>query len=117
MAASYAASFGVIIPSNEPEAFGRVTAEACAMGKPVIATAHGGSIEILMAQTPETALGLMATPGNIGSLNKQIKKLAAMSDDEARAFGKAAQARVREFYTTKAMCAATLGVYARILSK
>lgn len=117
MAASYAASFGVIVPSNQPEAFGRVTAEAAAMGKPVIATAHGGSIEILKAQTPETALGLMATPGNIGSLNKQIKKLAAMSDDEARAFAKPAQARVREFYTTNAMCAATLSVYARLLSK
>lgn len=117
MAASYAASFGVIVPSNEPEAFGRVTAEAAAMGKPVIATAHGGSIEILDAYTPKRALGLMATPGDIKSLRKQIKKLAAMSDEEARAFAAPATARVREFYTVKAMCAATLAVYARLMGK
>ncbi len=34
--------------SSEPEAFGRTTAEAMAMGKPVIATAHGGSLETVI---------------------------------------------------------------------
>ena len=117
MAASYAASFGVMVPSNEPEAFGRVTAEAAAMGKPVIATNHGGSIEILDAYSPKRALGLMAKPGDIKSLRKQIKKLAAMSDTEAAAFAAPATARVREIYTVKAMCASTLAVYARLTGK
>jgi glycosyltransferase involved in cell wall biosynthesis len=117
MAASYAASFGVIVPSNEPEAFGRVTAEASAMGKPVIAAAHGGAIEILDAYTPERALGLMATPGDIPSLSKQMKALAAMSDEDARNFAAPAMARARQYYTRKAMCEATLAVYERLLGK
>lgn len=113
MAASYAASFGVIIPSQDPEAFGRVTAEACAMGQPVIATNHGGAVEILDGGT----LGLMAEPGSVDSLAAQIKRLSAMSEAEATAFAQAAQARARSLYTTQAMCAATLDIYARLMER
>lgn len=113
MAAAYAASFGVIIPSQDPEAFGRVTAEACAMGKPVIATAHGGAIEILDGGR----LGLMAQPGSVESLAEQIATLAAMRPDQAKAFAEPAQARARSLYTTQAMCAATLAIYRRLVDK
>ena len=111
MAASYAASFGAMSASQEPEAFGRVTAEACAMGKPVIATAHGGSIEILDGGR----LGLMVPPGNIEAMHDQIAVLAAMRPEQASTFAQPAQSRARSLFTTEAMCAATLAVYSRLL--
>ena len=37
----------VVVPSTEPEPFGRVAIEAMAFGRPVIASAHGGLIEIV----------------------------------------------------------------------
>jgi glycosyltransferase involved in cell wall biosynthesis len=37
----------VVVPSRFPEPFGLVTIEAMATAKPVIATAHGGSLEII----------------------------------------------------------------------
>ena len=115
MPAAYAASFGALSASVEPEAFGRVTAEACAMGVPVIATAHGGSIEILNADTKP--LGLMAIPGDVESLRAQMQRLSAMTPEQARAFARPAQARAREKFTNAAMCAATLAVYTKLLSK
>jgi len=113
MAASYKASFGVLSASQEPEAFGRITAEACAMGKPVIATAHGGSIEILDGGK----LGLMVPPGNIEALNNQIVALADMRPEQAESFAKPAQARARSLFTTEAMRSATLALYSRLLER
>ena len=45
MPAAYLASDIVVSASTDPEAFGRVAAEAGAMDRPVIATDHGGSRE------------------------------------------------------------------------
>lgn len=119
MAAAYAASFGVLSASTDPEAFGRVTAEGCAMGKPVIATAHGGTLEILDVDpvTGRSALGLLVVPGDIASLNAQITRLAAMSQAEADSFAAAAQRRARRLFTNSAMCAATLEVYRRVIDE
>ena len=115
MPAAYAASFGALSASVEPEAFGRVTAEACTMGVPVIATAHGGSVEILNADTKP--LGLMVKPGDVESLRAQMQRLSAMTPEQARAFARPAQARARENFTNAAMCAATLALYTKLLSK
>lgn len=117
MAAAYAASFGVMSASTDPEAFGRVTAEGCAMGKPVIATAHGGTLEILDVDpaTGESALGLLAAPRDIASLSAQIRRLAAMSAQDAESFALPAQRRARRLFTNSAMCAATLEVYRRVI--
>ena len=118
MPAAYAASFGALSASTDPEAFGRVTAEACAMGVPVIATSHGGSIEILDGGgAGKPALGLLATPSDISSLHAQIRTLAAMRPEQARRFAQAAQARARSKFTNHAMCSATLDVYRRLMSE
>jgi len=113
MAASYAASFGVLTVSQKPESFGRVTAEACAMGRPVIATNHGGYVEILDGGR----LGLMVEPGSVASLRAQIEVLSAMTEAQATAFAAPAQARARRLYTREAMCAGTLAVYQRLYAQ
>lgn len=115
MAAAYAASFGALSASTDPEAFGRVTAEACAMGRPVIATSHGGSLEILDGGRGKPPLGLFAVPSDTASLNAQIQTLAAMRADQAEAFARPAQMRARTKFTNSAMCSATLDVYRRLL--
>ena len=117
MAAAYAASFGALSASTDPEAFGRVTAEACAMGVPVIATAHGGSLEILDGGIGKPPLGLFAKPSDIESLHDQITTLSAMRPDQATAFAAPAQARARSKFTNHAMCSATLDVYRRLISE
>jgi glycosyltransferase involved in cell wall biosynthesis len=47
----------VLSLSRDPEAFGRVTLEAMALGKPVVATSHGGAAEQLRVMFPQ---GLVA---------------------------------------------------------
>ncbi len=117
MPAAYAASFGALSASTDPEAFGRVTAEACAMGVPVIATAHGGSIEILDGGAGKPPLGLFAVPSDIASLHAQIRTLSALSPEQVSRFALPAQSRARSKFTNKAMCAATLDVYRTLLSE
>ena len=48
MAAAYLAADIVVSASTDPEAFGRVAAEAGAMGRAVIATDHGGARETVI---------------------------------------------------------------------
>lgn len=53
----------VIVPSTSPEPFGLVTIEAFAHGRPVIATAAGGSAEIVSEGT-----GWLVPPGDVQAL-------------------------------------------------
>src|SRR5439155_24957882 len=48
MAAAYMLADVVVSASNEPEGFGRVIVEAQAMGRPVVATDHGGARETIV---------------------------------------------------------------------
>lgn len=54
--------------STKPEAFGRTIAEALAMDTPVIASAHGGSLDIILDGTN----GLSFTPKNHQELAERI---------------------------------------------
>lgn len=65
----YAAADIVVSNSLNPEAFGRVAIEAQAMGKPIIATAHGGSMETVV----EGKTGYLVEPGNVKSLSAAIR--------------------------------------------
>lgn len=56
----------VVVPSTQPEPFGRVAIEAFAFGKPVIAAAHGGLIEIV----DDGSTGLLFTPGDVQALGQ-----------------------------------------------
>ncbi len=97
--------------SNEPEAFGRTTIEAMAMGKPVIATAHGGSLETVVPG--ET--GWLVPPGNVDKL-AQVLEEALASPDKMRSFGMAGKKAVNSTFTMKTMCEKTLAFYQRLLA-
>lgn len=96
--------------SNEPEAFGRTTVEAMAMGKPVIATAHGGSLETVV----DGETGWLVPPSNPDAMARALKK-ALYDKDKCVKFGKAGQARVKKMFTLNSMCNQTMEVYRQLI--
>ena len=109
MPAAYAWSDVVVSASTRPEAFGRVAVEAMAMGRPVVATKHGGSLETVA----DGETGTLVPPGDADALARAIGALAR--DPEARAMmGRAGRARARARFSTEAMVNRTLGVYASL---
>jgi len=97
----------VIAPSNQPEAFGRVAAEAGAMGVPAVGSSIGAQGEIIV----DGATGLIVPPANPDALAAAMARLLAIGPDGRRAMGEAALLRVRERFTTSALQKATLAVY------
>lgn len=79
----------LVVPSVLPESSGLVALEAMASGRPVIAAAHGGVVEIV--QAGET--GLLSVPGDAHDLAQAMIKLAR--DPELReALGRNARQQV-----------------------
>lgn len=98
--------------STEPEAFGRTTVEAMAMAKPVIATAHGGSLETVV----DGETGWLVRPADPEDMARKIDE--ALSDKEKlKRFGLAGQKRVREKFTTHSMCSQTVEYYKKLLKR
>lgn len=62
----------LVLPSTSPEPFGLVVLEAMASGKPVVATAHGGPLEIII----DGACGRLVPPGDPAALAAAIEQLA-----------------------------------------
>lgn len=107
MPAAYKLASVVVSASTEPEAFGRVVVEAQAMGRPVIATDHGGARETVADGTS----GWLYPPGDIDRLAQAIDQALAL-DPSARAhMGLAGRARIHSRFTLAAMQRATLQVY------
>ena len=97
--------------SKEPEAFGRTTVEAMAMGKPVIATAHGGSLETVI----DGKTGWLVNPSDPTDLARGLKE--ALSDfNRLKFYGMAGQKRVLGRFTTKSMCEQTMVLYKELLA-
>jgi glycosyltransferase involved in cell wall biosynthesis len=112
MPAAYLASDIVISASTDPEAFGRVAAEAGAMGRPVIASDHGGARETVLPNRS----GLLIPPGNTEALGHALRALLSAPDEERRRMGEAGRAHVRANFSLERMCADTIAVYRRLLS-
>lgn len=107
MPAAFALSDIVIAPSNEPEAFGRVAAEAGAMGLPAVGSSIGAQGEIIV----DGETGLIVPPSDPAALSAAMGKLLTMGQEGRKTMGQAAQTRVRDRFTTSALQKATLSVY------
>lgn len=97
--------------STQPEAFGRTTIEAMAMGKPVIATAHGGSLETVVSGIT----GWLVKPADPGELAVAIQEALAMKQEQLKERGENGRRRVAANFTTEAMCEQTLAFYYELL--
>ncbi len=111
MPAAYSASDIVVSASTDPEAFGRVAAEAGAMARPVIATDHGGARETVL----DGRSGLLVPPGDAARLAGAIGTLMSMTDEERRSMGECGRAHVREHFSLDRMCADTIALYRALL--
>jgi glycosyltransferase involved in cell wall biosynthesis len=111
MPAAYCAADIVVSASTEPEAFGRVPPEAGAMGKPVIATDHGGARETVL----DGETGLLVLPGNVTMLADALADLLSRPKRELAAMGAKARAHIVQKFSLERMCAETLAVYRELL--
>ncbi|MEP1229786.1 MAG: glycosyltransferase family 4 protein [Litorimonas sp.] len=105
MPAAYAACDMVICPSTDPEAFGRTAAEAQAMGKPVIASAHGGALETVV----HGGTGWLVEPANVPELAAAIERGVIGLTDA----GEASRLRILQKFSKTRLQKATLEVYER----
>lgn len=108
---AYMLSRLVVATSVEPEAFGRVPLEAQAMGKPVIATRHGGACETVI----DGKTGWLVEPNNVPQLTAVIEEALIATPTQQAAMRSAALENSLRF-TTDAMCEKTLMVYSELLT-
>jgi glycosyltransferase involved in cell wall biosynthesis len=110
MAAAYMLTDVVVSASTDPEAFGRVVAEAQAMGRPVVVADHGGAAEQIMAG--ET--GWLFPPGDAKALADALSNALAIDANARARLADMAIGHVRQLYSKTGMCSATLDIYAEL---
>lgn len=101
----------VIAPSVRAEAFGRVAAEAGAMGRAVVGSDLGGQREVIV----HGETGIRTKPGHVIALADAIEDMLVMGAEARTAMGETAMARIRSMYTTETLQRATLAVYDDLL--
>jgi glycosyltransferase involved in cell wall biosynthesis len=111
MPAAYMISTVIVSPSLVPEGFGRVPVEAQAMGRPVIATDHGGARETILPD--ET--GWMVKPGDVETLARYLDKALNLDARGRAMLATRAMGHVVDHFTNERMCQCTLDVYAELL--
>jgi len=113
MPAAYMLADVVVSASTDPEAFGRVAAEAQAMGRPVVATDHGGARETVIPG--ET--GWLVPARDPAALSTAIAEALAIPPETRDRLGAASRAHVAKSFTVERMCASTLAVYRSVLGR
>lgn len=111
MPAAYMLADVVVSASIEPEGFGRIAVEGQAMGKPVIATDHGGAREtVLPGET-----GWLVPPKDPIALADALDEALKLTAARRLAIAERARRHVAEHFTVDAMCAAYIRVYTELL--
>ena len=101
----YAAADVILCPSTDPEAFGRTAAEAQAMNKPVIASDHGGAVEVVL----NGITGWRVPPGEAKALANAIGRVDKLTGVAT------ARDRIAAKYSKTALQTALLDVYGDLL--
>jgi glycosyltransferase involved in cell wall biosynthesis len=103
----------VVSASLDPEAFGRIAAEGEAMGKIVIASNIGGSLDNLK----DGITGRHFISGNADDLADKLQWALDLPQSEQKKMSAAAQNFVKENFTKQIMCDKTLAVYRSVINK
>ena len=112
MAAAYMLADVVVSASVEPEAFGRIVAEAQSMGRPVVVARHGGAPE----QIIEDQTGWSFTPGDPDDLARALSQALSLGQEARARVSVAAAEHARTHFAVENMCAATLAVYDELMT-
>ena len=113
MPAALALADVVVVPSIGPEALGRVSLEAQALGKPVVATNIGGLGETLVP----ASTGWLVPPGDPAELARALELALAMPDDARARLAIRARRLVERRFGAEGMTASTLAVYRELLTE
>ncbi|MFO0389238.1 MAG: glycosyltransferase family 4 protein [Alphaproteobacteria bacterium] len=100
----------VVAASLDPEAFGRVVLEAQAMGRPIVATNHGGPMETVI---PDVT-GWLVPPGDVAALARVIEHALSLTEEEMYNVAYHSTYNAQHF-STDTMCQKTLEVYRELL--
>lgn len=112
MPAAYAAADLVLAPSILAESFGRGVAEACAMGRIVLASPLGGPGETVL----HGITGWLVTPGDPTAWAAAIERVLAAPAAERQRMGAAARAHVVANLSLEAMMSQTFAIYRQLLA-
>ncbi len=111
MPAAYMLADVVVSASTEPEAFGRIAAEAQAMGCPVIAADHGGARETVKPGKT----GWLVSPGDSGALADALAQALALGSDGREKLAASAKVHIQNNFSKDKMCNRTLAVYEEVM--
>ena len=111
MPAAYMLADVVVSASTDPEGFGRIIVEAQAMGRPVVATDHGGARETIVPGVT----GWLVPPNDPAALGEAIGAALSLAPAERSLLARRAMAHVAEHFTREQMCAKTIAVYEELL--
>jgi glycosyltransferase involved in cell wall biosynthesis len=111
MPAAYVLADVVVSASTDPEGFGRVPVEGQAMGRPVVATDHGGARETIVAGST----GWLVSPRDPDALAAAVAEALDLTGEEREQLGQRAMAHVAANFTREKMCARTIDVYEELL--
>ncbi len=104
------AAMDIFIHPGDPEPFGLVNVEAMAMGKPVVAFAHGALPEIVV----DRVTGLLVPPGDEDAMAQAV--LALLQDPDWRqTLGTAGRERVQICFTSAQMVRGVNAVFEKIV--
>lgn len=111
MPAAYALAQVVVSASTDAEAFGRVSVEAQAMRRLIIATDHGGSRETV--RDGET--GFLVPPNDADALAAALERALKLNEATRLAMTTQARIHVAERFDLRMMTRRTLDVYRELL--
>jgi len=112
MPAAYMLADVVAVPTIEPEAFGRTCVEAQAMGRPVVASAHGAARELVM----EGETGWLVPAGEAAPLAEAIGRALLLDAEARRTMALKTRSQVSERFGRDRMCEQVLTLYERLLA-
>ncbi|MCI7421416.1 MAG: glycosyltransferase family 4 protein [Alphaproteobacteria bacterium] len=102
----------VLSTSIEPEAFGRIAIEGQAMGRVVVASNIGGSVETVI----DGVTGRLYESTSAQALSEAIEWALHLSTDEREKIGAAGIKNVKEHFTKQIMCDKTIAVYKELIN-
>lgn len=111
MPAAYMLADVVVSASTDPEGFGRVIVEAQAMGRPVVATDHGGAQETILPGVT----GWLVPPSDPAALSAAIGAALSLLPEARTRLADAARRHIAKNFPREATCARTIAVYEELL--
>lgn len=113
MPAAYMLATVVVSASTDPEGFGRIPVEAQAMGRPIVATDHGGAQETIK----RGYTGWLVPPGNANEMAQAIQEALSLDAGQRAILATRGMTHIAEHFTKEQMVDKTLQVYTELLSK